>query len=57
MLELEDVETAIQADKWSARLETAREWGLISGQAYELLKGELQIHMKSEGIEALEATR
>ena len=53
LLELTDVETAIQAEKWSARLETAWEWGLISQNAYELLKGELEMHMKYEGIEKI----
>jgi hypothetical protein len=53
LLELTDVETAQQALKWSTRLETAWEWGLISRNAYELLKGELEMHMKYEGIEKI----
>jgi len=53
LLELTEVETAIQAQKWSTRLETAWEWGLISRNAYELLKGELEMHMKYEGIEKI----
>ena len=51
LLELTDVETAIQADKWSARLETAREWGLISQNSYELLRGEFEMHLRYEKIE------
>lgn len=51
LLELTDVETPEQAEKWSTKLETAWEWGLISRNAYELLKGELEMHIKYEGIE------
>jgi hypothetical protein len=51
MLDLTDVETAEQAHSWSLRLEVAYHLGLVSKKAYELLKGELQMHLRFENIE------
>ena len=55
LLELTEVETSEQAHNWSVRLEVAYEFGLISKRAYELLKGELQMHLDYEGIIAQES--
>jgi hypothetical protein len=51
MLDLIDVETAEQAHIWSVRLEVAYDSGLVSKKAYELLQGELQMHLRFENIE------
>jgi hypothetical protein len=56
LLELTEVKTPVQAEVWLVRLETAREWGLISENAYELLKEELEMHAKYEGIEIYSKT-
>lgn len=51
LLELTDVETQDQIEAWSFRLETAREWKMVSENAYELLRGELKMHLSYKGIE------
>jgi len=51
LIELTEVETPEQAEKFSTRLETAWEWGLISRDAYEHIKGIFQVYLKYEGIE------
>ncbi len=51
MLNLTNVETTLQAQEWSRDLDAAYNAGLISSKAYELLQGELQIHLRFENIE------
>ena len=51
MLNLTNVETTLQAQEWSRDLDVAYNAGLVSRKAYELLQGELQIHVRFENIE------
>jgi len=51
MLNLTNVETTLQAQEWSRDLDAAYNAGLVSRKAYELLQGELQIHVRFENIE------
>lgn len=50
MLSLTNVETPLQAQEWSRDLDAAYNAGLVSRKAYELLQGELQIHLRFENI-------
>ena len=51
MLNITNVETTLQAQEWSRDLDAAYNAGLVSRKAYELLQGELQIHLRFENIE------